>query len=92
MNKILAIIVLGLLISNQGITKQLSKSPFIPDDVYEQFNQLPKDHKIKMCGFNDDFLNWSLIDRDLSSKIKGNNSRMDNWEEVEGLYSNRCNL
>jgi len=85
-------VVLGLLISNQGITKQLSKSPFIPDDVYEQFNKLPKNHKIKMCGFNDDFLNWSLIDQDLSSKIKGNNSRIDNWEKVEGLYSNRCNL
>jgi hypothetical protein len=66
----LGILVLGLLISNQGITKQLSKSPFIPDDVYEQFNKLPKVHKIKMCGFNDGFLNWSLIDRDLSSKIK----------------------
>ena len=87
MNKILAILALSLLISNQGITKQLSKSPFIPDDVYEQFNKLPKDHKIKICGFNDNFLNWSLIDRNLSSKIKGYNSRMDNWKEVEGSYS-----
>ena len=36
----LGLLVLGLLITNQGITKQLSNSPFIPDDVYEQFNQL----------------------------------------------------
>ena len=57
MKKILGIFVIGLLITNQGITKQLSKSPFIPDDVYEQFNKLPKDHKIKICGFNDNFLN-----------------------------------
>ena len=55
--------------------------------MYEQFNKLPKDHKIKMRGFNYDFLNWSLIDRDMSSKIKGNNPRMDNSEEVEGSYS-----
>ena len=87
MKKILVIIVIGLLIANQGITKQLSKSPFIPDDVYEQFNQLPKDHKIKMCGFDVYYPPWSSIDKDLSFKIKGYNSRMDNWREVEGSYS-----
>ena len=61
MKKLLEMLALDLLISNQGITKQLSKSPFIPDDVYEQFNQLPKDHKIKMCGFDVYFPHWSSL-------------------------------
>ena len=83
----LGLIVIGLVITNQGITKQLSKSPFIPDDVYEQFNQLPKDHKMKTCGFDNYYPAWSSIDKDLSFKIKGYNSRMDNESEVEGSYS-----
>ena len=84
---ILGLLVLGLLITNPGITKQLSNSPFIPDDVYEQFNQLPKDHKMKACGFDAYYPSWSSIDKDLSFKIKGYNSRMDNEKEVEGAYS-----
>ena len=84
---ILGLLVLGLLITNQGFTKQLSNSPFIPDDVYEQFNQLPKDHKMKACGFDAYYPSWSSIDKDLSFKIKGYNSRMDNEKEVEGAYS-----
>ena len=43
--------VLGLLLSGNATAKQLSKSPFIPDDVYDQFSELSKDHKIKFCGF-----------------------------------------
>ena len=43
--------VLGLILSSTAIANQLSKSPFIPDDVYNEFNKLPKDHKIKFCGF-----------------------------------------
>ena len=83
----LGLLVIGLVITNQGITKQLSNSPFIPDDVYEQFNQLPKDHKMQTCGFDNYYPAWSSIDKDLSFKIKGYNSRMDNWKEVEGAYS-----
>ena len=88
---ILILFVLGLLITNQVASKQLSKSPFIPDDVYEQFNQLPKDHKMKTCGFDNYYPAWSSIDKDLSFKIKGYNSRMDNWREVEGHYSRDVN-
>ena len=83
----LGLLFIGLVITNQGITKQLSKSPFIPDYVYEQFNQLPKDQKMKTCGFDNYYPAWSSIDKDLSFKIKGYNSRMDNWKEVEGSYS-----
>jgi len=83
----LGLLVIGLVITNQGITKQLSKSPFIPDDVYEQFNQLSKGHKMKTCGFDNYYPAWSSIDKDLSFKIKGYNSRMDNSKEVEGHYS-----
>ena len=83
----LGLLFIGLVITNQGITKQLSNSPFIPDDVYEQFNQLPKDQKMKTCGFDNYYPAWSSIDKDLSFKIKGYNSRMDNWKEVEGAYS-----
>lgn len=84
---ILGLLILGLLITSPGITKQLSKSPFIPDDVYEQFNQLSKGHKMKTCGFDNYYPAWSSIDKDLSFKIKGYNSRMDNSKEVEGHYS-----
>ena len=51
MKKLLGILVLGLLLSCNATAKQLSKSPFIPDDVYNQFSQLSKEHKIKFCGF-----------------------------------------
>ena len=47
MKKLLGILVLGLILSSTAIANQLSKSPFIPDDVYNEFNKLPKDHKIK---------------------------------------------
>ena len=45
--KLLWLLILGFLITNPGITQQLSTSLFIPDDVFEQFNQLPKDYKTK---------------------------------------------
>ena len=46
MKKLLGIVVLGLILSSTAIANQLSKSPFIPDDVYNEFNKLPKDHPI----------------------------------------------
>ena len=30
---------------------------------------------------------WKIINQDLAKKIKGYNSRMDNWRQVEGAYS-----
>jgi hypothetical protein len=42
---------------------------------------------MKTCGFDNYYPAWSSIDKDLSFKIKGYNSRMDNWKEVEGHYS-----
>jgi len=87
MKKILGIVVLGLLLSNTTIANQLSKSPFIPDDVYDEFNKLPKDHKIKFCGFKNFKPNERIIHKNLAPRILGYNSRMDNWKTVEGAYS-----
>jgi len=70
---------------------QLSKSPFIPDNVYKEFNELPVEHKIKFCGFENFEFDTSLIkrviNRDLPLRILGYNSRMDNDKLVEGIYA-----
>ena len=87
MKKLLGILVLGLILSSTAIANQLSKSPFIPDDVYDEFNKLPKEHKIKFCGFEYFEPNNYTINKDLAPRIFGYNSRMDNWKTVEGAYS-----
>ena len=87
MKKLLGILVLGLILSSTAIANQLSKSPFIPDDVYNEFNKLPKDHKIKFCGFEYFEPDYYIINKDLAPRIFGYNSRMDNWKTVEGAYS-----
>ena len=86
MKKLLGILVLGLILSSTAIANQLSKSPFIPDDVYNEFNKLPKDHKIKFCGFEYFEPDYYIINKDLAPRIFGYNSRMDNWKTVEGSY------
>ena len=67
--------------------EQLSKSPFIPDVILNEFNKLPADHKTKYCGFENYSPKKNIINKDLAKKILGYNSRMDNWREVEGAYS-----
>ena len=87
MKKFLAIIVLGLLFSGNANAKQLSKSPFIPDNIQDEFNKLSSEHKIKFCGFENYKPRKSIINKDLAIKILGYNSRMDNWKIVEGVHS-----
>jgi hypothetical protein len=87
MKKLLGIVVLSLILSSTAIANQLSKSPFIPDDVYDEFNKLSKDHKIKFCGFENFKPKNYIINKDLAPRIFGYNSRMDNWKTVEGAYS-----
>lgn len=87
MKKILGIVFLGLILSSTAIAKQLSKSPFIPDSVLDEFNKLTIEHKGKFCGFNNYKPKKNIINKDLAPKILGYNSRMDNWKIVEGVYS-----
>ena len=87
MKKLLVIIILGLLLSGNAIAKQLSKSPFIPDDVYDQFSQLSKENKIKFCGFKNYKPKNNIINKELPPRIYGYNSRMDNDKNVEGIYA-----
>ena len=60
------------------------KFPFISDEINSQFKELPKQHKIQACGFQNYRPKWDEIDKDLAQKINGYNSRMDNWRVVEG--------
>ena len=87
MRKLLAIIVLGLLLSTSLNAKQLSKSPFISDNIQGEFKKLPIKHKIKFCGFENYKPKQNIINKDLPIRILGYNSRMDNWKTVEGVYS-----
>ena len=45
MKKHLIILVLFLIVPNLSFAKQLSKSPFIPDSVQDEFNKLSTEHK-----------------------------------------------
>ena len=67
--------------------KQLSKSPFIPDNVQDEFNKLSTEHKSKFCGFENYKIRKGIINKDLAIRILGYNSRMDNWKIVEGVHS-----
>ena len=66
MKKLLAIIVLGLFINISLNAKQLSKSPFIPDNVQDEFNKLSTEHKIKFCGFENYKTRKGIINKDLA--------------------------
>ena len=92
MKKFLITLVLFIFFIVNANANQLSKSPFIPDNVYKEFNELSTEHKIKFCGFeNFNFdasgLTKKVINRDLPLKILGYNSRMDNDKQVEGIYA-----
>ena len=87
MKKFLAIIGMGLLLGAYLNAKQLSKSPFISDNIQGEFKKLPIKHKIKFCGFENYKPKQNIINKDLPIRILGYNSRMDNWKTVEGAYS-----
>ena len=87
MKKYLIILVLFLIVPNLSFAKQLSKSPFIPDSVQDEFNKLSTEHKSKFCGFENYKIRKGIINKDLAPKILGYNSRMDNWKIVEGNHS-----
>ena len=73
--------------TNSG--KPSVKFPFISDEINSQFKELPKQHKMQACGFQNYRPKWDEIDKNLAQKIKGYNSRMDNWRVVEGAYSRK---
>jgi len=87
MNKFISFIFIVFFFSTSLNAKQLSKSPFIPDSVLDEFNKLTIEHKSKFCGFNNYKPKKNIINKDLAPKILGYNSRMDNWKIVEGVYS-----
>ena len=87
MNKFISFIFIVLFFSTSLNAKQLSKSPFIPDTVLDEFSKLTIEHKSKFCGFNNYKPKKNIINKDLAPKILGYNSRMDNWKIVEGVYS-----
>ena len=87
MNKFISFIFIVLFFSTSLNAKQLSKSPFIPDSVQDEFNKLSTKHKSKFCGFENYKIRKGIINKDLAIKILGYNSRMDNWKIVEGVYS-----
>ena len=86
---ILFIYILFITLTSYSVanSKQLSKSPFVPDDILNKYDDLPKEYKSKICGFNNYKLKKNIINKDLAPKILGYNSRMDNWKIVEGNYS-----
>ena len=86
---ILFIYILFITLTSYSVanSKQLSKSPFIPDDILNKYDDLPKEYKSKICGFNNYKPKKNIINKDLAPKILGYNSRMDNWKIVEGVYS-----
>ena len=61
MKKHLIILVLFLVVPNLSFAKQLSKSPFIPDSVQDEFNKLSTKHKSKFCGFETIKLEKALL-------------------------------
>jgi len=73
--------------SKNSTQQPASKSIFISDKTYNDFLNLPKESKVKSCGFERFKPNWQVINKDLAPRIKGFNSRMDNSKSVEGDYS-----
>jgi len=64
-----------------------SKSIFFSDKDFNDFLNLPKEDRMRSCGYEYFTPNWQEINKDLAPKIKGYNSKMDNWRKVEGAYS-----
>ena len=64
-----------------------NKSIFVSDEDFNDFLNLPAEDKISSCGYKEYSPNWREINKDLAPRIKGYNSKMDNWRKVEGAYS-----
>jgi hypothetical protein len=64
-----------------------NKSIFVSDKDFNDFLNLPKEERISSCGYKSFSPNWRVINKDLAPRIKGYNSKMDNWRKVEGEYS-----
>ena len=65
----------------------LNKSIFVSDKDFNDFLNLPREDRISSCGYKGFSPNWREINKDLAPRIKGYNSKMDNWKKVEGVYS-----
>ena len=70
-----------------GAGSATSKSIFVSDKDFNDFLNLPKEERISSCGYKSFSPNWRVINKDLAPRIKGYNSKMDNWRKVEGEYS-----
>ncbi len=74
--------------SSSSSQKQTSKSIYVSDKIYNEFLKIPKKDKMQSCGFSTySRPMWQVISNDLAPRIKGHNSKMDNWRRVEGVYS-----
>ena len=86
MIKIIIILFIFPLLTGTTFAKELSTSPFVPDDVLNDFRYLSKEHKVNVCFKNfDPFID--AINRGLPMKIEGYNSKMDNDNRVKGIYA-----
>ena len=74
-------------VQESGAGSVASKSIFVSDKDFNDFLNLPKEVRISSCGYQRFFPNWREINKDLAPRIKGYNSKMDNWRKVEGAYS-----
>ena len=74
-------------VQESGAGSVASKSIFVSDKDFNDFLNLPKEVRIRSCGYQRFFPNWREINKDLAPRIKGYNSKMDNWRKVEGAYS-----
>ena len=69
MKKFLSILLIFPFFITITYAKQLSKTPFVPDDVLNTFTSLSKEHKVKFCFKNfDPFID--KINEDLPLKIE----------------------
>jgi len=73
--------------SESGTEPPINKSIFISDKDFNDFLNLPREDRISSCGYNGFSPYWREINKDLAPRIKGYNSKMDNWRKVEGAYS-----
>jgi tetratricopeptide (TPR) repeat protein len=71
---------------NSSKTTQ-NKSIFVSNEDFNDFLNIPKEERISSCGYRGFSPNWREINKDLAPRIKGYNSKMDNWRKVEGAYS-----
>jgi len=86
MKKIIIILFIFPLFTGATFAKQLTKSPFVPDDILNEFNLLSKEHKVNVCFKNfDPFIDE--INKGLPMKIEGYNSKMDNDRYVKGIHA-----